>query len=115
MVVKEIEIEKTKLVLEVFTLAYLIQRNTDYCVWIRYSGHVDSCEIEIAESKKKWQNKVCETNFYNEFKKMWDADKDNPLLYLTSRRNVLKQILEDNDIPYSEMEEHVECVRQHYF
>ena len=33
---------REKLILEIFALAYLVQVNTEYCVFINYAGHVDS-------------------------------------------------------------------------
>ena len=39
--------EKDRLVCEIMQLAYLVQRHTNYCVFVRYSGHVDALELEI--------------------------------------------------------------------
>lgn len=65
---------------ELVYLAKLVEDNTDYCVFINYSGHVDRLEIEICESKLEYQKRVTEaaikTNYrfdkkqFGEIKKM---------------------------------------------
>ena len=109
------EEERIKLVLEAMTLGYLIQDQTDYCVFMYYSGHVDSFDIDIRESKENWHNKVCETEIKDKFLEIWHKDKEDHLAYLKARISVLKEILETNSIPYEYMEEHVEHVVTHSF
>jgi len=109
------EKERIKLILEIFTLGYLIQDQTDYCVFMDFSGHVDSFSIDIRKSKKNYQIKVCETELQDRFLELYYKDKNDHLNYLKSRRDVLKSILENHEIPYEEMTEHIEQIRSYSF
>jgi hypothetical protein len=100
--------EKQKLALEIMALALLVDQNTDYCVFIDYSGHVESMDISIRQDKKNYQNKVCESKVYRIFQDL--NKKGDAYASLKSRRDVLKHILEEKEIPYHEMTEHVEKI-----
>lgn len=109
------ETERIKLIMEIFALAYLVQDQTDYCVFVSYSGHVDSFEIDIRESKERWQKEACKSEFKTRFENLWEKDKDNKLSWLIAKRDLLKEILENNDIPYSEMTKHIESIYSYTF
>ncbi|MEC9268529.1 MAG: hypothetical protein VX464_20890 [Pseudomonadota bacterium] len=106
--------QRDKLILEILALAYAVDRLTDFCVFIDYFGHVGSIDIEIAESKTRWQRKIATTEFYTDGR--YQEDKDAPGMgWLAAKRDHLKQILDDHDIDVSEMTEHVEQTVQHWF
>jgi len=111
----KMETERVKLIMEIFALAYLVHDQTDYCVFINFSGHVDSFEIDIRESAENYQNKVCETQFKDRFLKLYHKDKEDHLNWLKSTRDVLKTILEDGEIPYHEMTEEIEQTISYIF
>jgi len=105
--------EKAKLTIELMALAFLVNEETDYCVFIRFSGHIDSMEIEVAASKENYLNKVLRAEFDTAYKE-W-RKTDQPLIAnLKSRIAVLKQILKDGAIDYSELE-YQECTARDYF
>lgn len=54
---------KAKLMAEVMLLAMQVQEETGHAVFIRFSGHVDSINIEITESQDNWQNKLADSTF----------------------------------------------------
>lgn len=56
--------EKTRLMAEIVLLAMQVQEKTSHAVFVRFSGHVDSMNIEIAQSKENYSNKLAESNFY---------------------------------------------------
>lgn len=106
--------EKTKLTIELMALAFLVNEETDYCVFIRFSGHIDSMEIEVAASKENYLNKVLHAEFDTAYKE-W-RKTDQPLIAnLKSRIAVLKQILKDGAIDYSELEYQEWTARDYFF
>lgn len=102
--------ESLKLKCEMFVLALLINEETDYCVFVSYSGHVDSIDFTLAESKQMYNSKIFETERRTNFRKRYEENKEDELAYLKAQRDVLKQILENNELPYEELERHIEEV-----
>jgi hypothetical protein len=49
---------------ELIGLAMKVQETTEYCVFIHFSGHVESIEIKITPSKKDYLTNLIETEFY---------------------------------------------------
>lgn len=89
---------KDQIIIEIMHLAYLIQRNTSYCVFFSYHGHVESFDVRISKSKEQWQENVLETEFYTVFK---DYLKNNdPLAFFKAKRDVLLSIVQEKEIPY---------------
>ena len=109
---EEMKEERIRLIMQIFALGYLVQEHTDYCVFMNFSGHVDSFEIDIRESKERYNNEVCRASFKTKFDSYFDYKNENSegnrLAWLKAKRDVLKEILETGDIPYSEMEEYIE-------
>lgn len=107
---------KDKLIVEIMHLAYLVHVETPYCVFFSFSGHVEAFEISIRESKENWQNTVLDSQtrrFYDDARQM---DGHNPALAeLLAKRDVLKQILEEQEIPYDELDCEVEYVERYTF
>jgi hypothetical protein len=85
-------------------LAYLVQKCTDYCVFIRFSGHIEQLEVDIRESRKNWETEVLKTEFHTAFKEYYE--KKDPLMDLKSKRDVLARIINEKEIPYEDC--HVE-------
>lgn len=109
------ETERQKLIMEIIMLAVLVQENTDYCIFLDYSGHVDSIDVRIRESKKNWQNEVCESRITTKFQDYYHKDRSDHLASLKAKRDILKEILETHEIPTHEMEEHVEHIMNYHF
>ena len=88
--------EITLKVLEIMNLAYLVQSETEYGVFIHFSGHVDNLAIKITESKDNWQDKVATSEFYTA------RATDSRLNDIIA---TLKAFLEDSDgnIPYDHL------------
>ena len=40
-----------KLLGEVMALAYLVNANTEYCTFVRYSGHTEDLSVDICQGK----------------------------------------------------------------
>jgi hypothetical protein len=89
---------KDQLIIEIMHLAYLVQRNTNYCVFFSFSGHVETFEIRITESRQNWQNKVLETEFDTIYK-AYRAQGDQQAFF-KAKRDVLLRIIAENEIPY---------------
>ena len=45
-------------------LAVRVNNETDYCVFLYFSGHVDSIGIHVTSSKKDFNNKISGHEFY---------------------------------------------------
>jgi hypothetical protein len=104
--------EYDQYIIEIMILGHLIQTRTDYCVFIRYSGHCDHLEVEVRESKKNWQKKMFEAEFYTKYKEYCEASVAFP--NIRARIYVLKQILDTNDIPFNMLDYTTETIK-HYF
>ena len=104
--------EKDKLILEIMGLAYLVQRETEYAVFIDYSGHVDRLEIEIVESADRYQNKLSSASFYPN---KLDWYTDDPLAWLKVKRDHLTHIIEHGEIDTGAMEAIVEQTVSYVF
>ena len=105
--------ERQRLIVEVMTLAFAVHENTDYCVFIDFSGHVNSCSISIRESKERWQNNVCETELSTAISFYRSAGEIDS--YLKAAKDVLTQILKDGEIPYEMLTRHVDTVYNYTF
>lgn len=60
--IHKLSLEEFKLLNKINALALLINNRTKYCVFVRYSGHVDTLEIRICESKKNYTDQVAESD-----------------------------------------------------
>jgi 2-keto-4-pentenoate hydratase/2-oxohepta-3-ene-1,7-dioic acid hydratase in catechol pathway len=49
-----LNMEKTKLIQEIIFLAMLVQERNGHCVFVNFSGHVESMDISIRKSKKDY-------------------------------------------------------------
>ncbi len=110
--------ERIKLILEIMALAYLVNEHTEYCIFIRYSGHVDSLDIQITENKERYNTTVCESEFKTHFHNLYDFKKeteDNYLAWLKAKKETLKDILDYGEIDYSDMTEHIETYASYSF
>lgn len=99
-----------KAITEIFYLAMLVHTNTDYCVFVRLSGHVDRMEVEIAKSKTDYNVIVAKTDQYIDKKNFVLRDVENA-------KAVLIGILEVGEIDYDlcECEEIIEVHREYIF
>lgn len=111
---KHIAAQERDIVIKMLHLAYLVQAETDYCVFIRYSGHVNNLEIEIAESKERWQNKVLQTDVYDAYSILV---KDHPSwkASMLAKVAILERILRENEIPYEDCDVEEYLVEEYSF
>lgn len=102
--------ERDLLVLELMALAYAVDRQTPYAVFIEYSGHVEGMDVKIVKSKDNWQSEIASTEFYVTGKYQPDGTG-----WLKAKRDHLKSILETHEVDVSAMDEVVERVVTHAF
>lgn len=91
------------LALRMMQLAYLVQTHTDFCVFIRFSGHVNTLDIEIAKSKEDWKTILFEA----ETMRLYQEQRKNSapkLAHLQTKIQLLEQILSDGEIPFEDLE-----------
>lgn len=89
---------KNRMIQELIGLAMKVHYETDYCVFVRFSGHVDNIVIEIRESKKSWQEEIVSGEFYTS--KNWEK---RMYQRYENIRSVLLEILETGEFdPESE-------------
>jgi len=105
--------EKTRLVLEVMQLAYLVQRYTEYCIFIRYSGHIDSLEIDIRKSRKEWDKEILKTEISKTYQEYYE--KRDLLRELKTKRDVLAKIINEQRIPYEDVNVEQYLVEEYTF
>lgn len=105
--------ERQKLILKIMHLGFMVHELTDYCVFVRFAGHVDSCEIDIRESKDNWQTEVLTTDFKTIFKdKVLSNEKQ---AYLKAKIAILEQILEDGEIDLDPLDYETETTYKYFF
>lgn len=87
--------KKEKLITEIIYLSLLVNSHTDYCVFIRFSGHVSQFGIEITETKERYNDIITndELHYKNVSEKELRAIKDN-----------LTSILDGGEINYEELD-----------
>lgn len=81
--------EKERKIMEIMNLAFLINAKKEYCVFIRYSGHVDSLDITIAKNKKEYNVKIANSDRY--------SISNEPLGKLEKIAETLRKFLENKD------------------
>lgn len=96
--------ERGALIAEIMFLGYMVNSHTTYCVFVDFSGHVDSMSVEIAKSKNLFNEKIASTDFYTKY-----ADDEHPwkvttLDVLKAKRDHLKYILEEGEIDLGGMQ-----------
>lgn len=108
-----------RLVMKLMNLAYLVQCSTEYCVFINYSGHVDSLDISIRESRKNYSNELAKTHIYGweqyyEYYKEYQTKKEK-YAALKAKIDLFKKILTDYEIDYSMCERETEVNYRYSF
>jgi hypothetical protein len=106
---------RDRLILECMALGYLINRTTEYAVFVNLSGHVDSLDVRICRGKETGYNDElarCEFNLNGKYEK-WEFDGANR--WLEMKRDMLKEIAETRSIPYEAMMREAEVIYHHYF
>jgi len=93
--------ERDCLVMEIMAMAYAVDRQTNYAVFIDYSGHVESLTVEITESKTRYTEKLATTEFYVTGK----YESTDNLGWLKAKRDQLKHIVDTHEVETSGMEE----------
>jgi acid stress-induced BolA-like protein IbaG/YrbA len=97
--------EKQKLTSEIMTLTYMINETTEYCAFIRFSGHVDDVEIDIAKSKKDYLKSIVSSGF----------ETKGSIERLQSVKETLLEILKDKNIDVSNFDYEIEEIRHYKF
>jgi len=99
------------LVMRALCLAHMVNQYTEYCVFIHYSGHVQSMDIIIAPTKKRFCERALETEFYTTYKeyaKESDAE-------IKAKIEILKHILQENEIPFDDCKYTETLIREYTF
>ena len=91
-----------QLVITIMQLAYLVQTRTPYCVFINFSGHVNSLDIRICKSKGEWQIELLRSETTTEAIRL--MRQGDPNASLNAKIKILKGILDTLEIPYEECE-----------
>ena len=105
--------KRALLIAEAMFLAYMINKETDWCVFLDYSGHVDSISIEIARSKEDYLTRIAGTEFYAiELEKNVGLERD-PDAFLRAKVAQLKSLLEGHDP--EDIAIGVESIVTHYY
>jgi hypothetical protein len=99
--------EKQKLVAEILQLAMAVNFQTDYCVFVDFSGHVSELTIRIVESKENYKERVCTSRTY--------LDRDYTMQRLEAMKTKLIEILETKQIDTSIMNYQIEEIRHYIF
>ncbi|CAH1205808.1 hypothetical protein PAECIP111893_02425 [Paenibacillus plantiphilus] len=108
---KDVRLEAALLVSEISALACMINAFTDYCVFFRFSGHVNSIDVEIARSKQEYKENDVKGSFY--LPPCDPYDNEDLLRNMKLMKLRLKKILRDKKIDYSQLNYDIEEVR-HY-
>ena len=88
---------KKRKIMEIMNLAFLVHQETEYCVFIDWSGHVNQLSISIRESIENYETHVADMKFYT----WWQSNhKGVPYDELKAKEEVLKSILDTHHIPY---------------
>jgi hypothetical protein len=102
---------KSQKIQELIGLAMKVQHETNYCVFVRFAGHVSSFEIDIRESKKSYNDEVVSGEFYTDGRYGEERFEKN----YRKMRNALLEILETGEFnPNSENVRTVERVEYDY-
>jgi len=96
-------------------LAYLVNQNTDYCVFINFSGHVNRLSITIAESKKLYDHDVLTSEFSTCYKSWRDKNALPLVAELRARAEVLERILTEGKVPFDDLNYEEEYTRLYIF
>lgn len=98
----EEEIKEWYLLLgEIVILATKVNHWTPFCVFIDYSGHVNTVRISIRRSKKNYNEDVVDSEFEvnNKHPYEWPS-RTVSLQELRKKKAFMVEILAKNDIPY---------------
>ncbi|MGF9913704.1 hypothetical protein ABEX47_03215 [Paenibacillus ehimensis] len=104
---KDIQREIAMLIGEITTLAYMVNTNTQYCVFVRFAGHVNWIEISIRESQEEYKTELVNETTY------LDPSPKVVCKRLAEIKTELRKILRKNRIDYSRLGYEIEEVR-HY-
>lgn len=99
--------ERAKLMAKLAYLSYVVNAETEYCVFLDYSGHVDHISIRICASKESYGNELASAEY-------WRADGEVNS-WLKSKIKHLENILTTGDIDYSGMNRVVSHVYHYEF
>jgi hypothetical protein len=97
--------EKQKLTSEIMTLAYMVNETTEYCTFLRFSGHVNNVEITIAKSRKDYLDKIVTSDF----------KPNGNIERLQSAKETLLKILKEKNIDVSGFDYEIEEIRHYKF
>jgi len=98
------------LVIRAMALAHMVNQYTNYCVFIHYSGHVQSIDIRICPSKKRFTETALSTEFYTAYKELSGPDAE-----IQASIDVLAKILKDGEIPFDDLEYTEQLVKEYTF
>lgn len=112
---------KEQLVTEVVYLSALCNVNTNRCVFINFSGHVQVLEISICESKEEFHKKLASARISLKPYQSLTTDEEiqafeeKTIQRLLEVRTVLLDFLREGDINPDYFNKHVEVVERYSY
>lgn len=107
--------EKDRLVIKVLHLAYLVHVYTQYCVFIRFAGHVGCLLVDIRKSKDDWQNEQFKDEMQIEYRQNRKSGDDPIIAELRGKIAILEHVLKDGEVPWNKLKYEEEIVRTYTF
>lgn len=86
-------------IIEVMTLAFNVNTETDYCVFTRDAGHVSQIEFEICVSKEQYVHKLKSFSMYYDYEKD-EKINEFQVKKLLDLETYLKKLLTNPKIPF---------------
>ncbi|MFC6038397.1 hypothetical protein ACFPYN_02910 [Paenisporosarcina macmurdoensis] len=99
--------ERTKLIQEIIFLAMLVQENTGHCVFVNFSGHVESMDISIRKSKMDYCEHICDSSI--------SLKRGNVMKRLQEVKDTLSTFLEAREVDTTLLRYEIEEVRHYKF
>ncbi len=98
------------LVIRAMALAHMVNAHTEFCVFVNYHGHVCSMDIRIAPSKARYNEMALQSEITTAYKTYSGSDAE-----IKATIEVLKRILQEQEIPFDDLEYTEELVREYTF
>lgn len=95
--------EYLKLMAEIGYLAVAVNEFTEFCVFFEFSGHVGHVSLTICPSKNRYNEEIASGDFFAKYRDAERPYKTVENASLLAKRDQLKSILEEHDLPYHDM------------
>ena len=105
---KQLTEQEQRLFFEIFAMGVLVNQQTEYCVFMDFSGHVEDFNIRFAKSKEMYHEEVFQEEINLKFLEYYEKDNEDKCAWFKTMRDILKQVLEDHELPYEHLTQHIE-------